>query len=390
MLPALGGSGPALAEPRFPEALYGVMNDAILVTGGAGFIGSALVRFLVRETDVPVVNVDALTYAGNLESLADVSDSVRYRFEHLDICQGGELLQVFRSARPRAVLHLAAESHVDRSIDRPAAFIQTNCVGTFTLLECAYEYWRELGRSDREAFRLVHVSTDEVYGSLGATGAFTERTPYAPSSPYAASKAAADHLVRCWHRTYGLPAIVTNCSNNYGPYQFPEKLIPYLLISALEGRPLPLYGDGEHVRDWLHVDDHVRALVLVLERGRPGEGYNVGAGCEKRNLDVAYAVCDLLDELRPRPDGGSYRDGITLVADRPGHDRRYAIDAAKIRRELGWTPVVSFEEGLRNVVAWYLENERWWSRVRSGAYLGERMGVRPGLAGPGETAEKAQ
>jgi dTDP-glucose 4,6-dehydratase len=351
------------------------MNDTIIVTGGAGFIGSAVVRHLIAHTESRVVVLDALTYAGNLDSIAEAAGSPRYVFEHVDIRDAAAVRRVIAEHRPRAILHLAAESHVDRSIDGPAAFIETNVVGTFNLLEAARDHWRALDPADRDRFRFHHVSTDEVYGSLGETGYFTETTPYAPNSPYAASKAASDHLARSWHHTYGLPVLVTNCSNNYGPFQFPEKFIPHMILCALEGKPLPVYGDGGNVRDWLYVEDHVRALLAVLERAAPGEVYNIGGRNERRNIDVVSRICDLLDELRPRADGRSYREQITFVEDRPGHDRRYAIDASKIERDLGWRPEETFESGLRRTVEWYLDHEEWWSRIRSGAYRGERLGV---------------
>jgi dTDP-glucose 4,6-dehydratase len=355
------------------------MNDTILVTGGAGFIGSAVVRHLVRAGGRTVVNVDSLTYAGNLDSLAPVAGSPLYRFEQVDIRDLAEVRRLFATYRPSAVLHLAAESHVDRSIDGPGAFIETNVVGTFNLLQGAREYWTALPEGEREAFRFHHVSTDEVYGDLGDGGGyFTETTRYQPSSPYSASKAASDHLVNAWHRTYGLPVLVTNCSNNYGPYQFPEKFIPQVILCALEGKPLPLYGDGGNVRDWLYVDDHVRALVSVLERGRVGEVYNIGGKSERRNLDVLHAICRALDEIRPRADGRSYAEQIAYVPDRPGHDRRYAIDCTRIERELGWRPLETFETGLRRTIEWYLANEGWWARIRSGAYRGERLGLMQG------------
>ncbi|HIF23764.1 MAG TPA: dTDP-glucose 4,6-dehydratase [Gemmatimonadetes bacterium] len=348
-------------------------SSTLLVTGGAGFIGSALVRHLIRETDARVVNVDKLTYAGNLDSLAEVEDDPRYTFEPVDICDADEVARLFETYRPTGVLHLAAESHVDRSIDRPDAFVQTNLVGTFTLLHAARLYWQALADEAREAFRFVHVSTDEVYGTLGDEGLFTEETPYDPSSPYSASKAGSDHLARAWHRTYGMPVLVTNCSNNYGPFQFPEKLIPVVLLKALAGEPIPVYGTGENTRDWLFVDDHVRALTTVLERGTPGETYNVGGHNEKRNLDVVQTLCTLMDELHPG--GAPHADLITFVTDRPGHDWRYAIDASKIERELGWTPDETFETGLRKTVEWYLSHRDWWERVLSGAYRMERLGV---------------
>lgn len=338
----------------------------ILITGGAGFIGSALIRHIIAATGDSVVNVDKLTYAGSLESLAPVAANGRYAFERVDICDRAELDRIFAQHRPDAVMHLAAESHVDRSIDGPAAFIQTNIVGTYTVLEAARQYWLTLDAEARAGFRFHHVSTDEVYGDLaGPQGLFTEATPYAPSSPYSASKAGSDHLARAWHRTYGLPVLVTNCSNNYGPYQFPEKLIPVIILNALAGRPLPVYGEGKQVRDWLYVDDHARALYKVLTQGLVGETYNVGGHNEWRNIDVVRAVCALLDELAPaRPTGvDRYESLITFVADRPGHDLRYAIDAGKIQRELGWTPRETFESGLRKTVQWYLDNREWCREV---------------------------
>jgi dTDP-glucose 4,6-dehydratase len=345
-----------------------------LITGGAGFIGSALVRQLIAQTEHRVVNVDCLTYAGNLESLAEAREDPRHAFHRVDICDAPELRAVFEREQPDAVLHLAAESHVDRSIDGPADFVRTNVVGTFTLLQEALRYWRGLPVARRKAFRLLHVSTDEVFGSLGDTGHFTESTPYAPSSPYSASKAGSDHLARAWHRTYGLPVVVTNCSNNYGPYQFPEKLIPLTIFRATAGDSLPVYGRGENVRDWLYVDDHARALRTVVAEGEPGETYNIGGGSERRNLDVVKAICALLDELRPAA-GGPHERLIEFVSDRPGHDHRYAIDASKVRRELGWSPSESFDSGLRKTVEWYLANAAWADRVMSGAYRGERLGA---------------
>lgn len=350
----------------------------ILVTGGAGFIGSAVVRHIIRNTEHSVVNVDKLTYAGNLESLAEAGSDPRHAFEKVDICDAPEVARVFREHQPDSVMHLAAESHVDRSIDGPAAFIQTNIVGTYTLLEAAREYWRGLSAERRGAFRFHHISTDEVYGDLdGPEDLFVESTPYAPSSPYSASKASSDHLVRAWRRTYGLPTIVTNCSNNYGPYHFPEKLIPLMILNALEGKPLPVYGKGDQVRDWLYVEDHARALLLVLTTGVVGETYNIGGHNEKRNIEVVRAICSLLEELRPEKPAGvaRYEDLITYVADRPGHDKRYAIDAGKIRRELGWKPLETFESGLRKTVQWYLENEEWWRHVQDGSYQRERLGI---------------
>ena len=340
--------------------------NKILITGGAGFIGSAVIRQLIAETAATVINVDKLTYAGNLQSLVSVADSPRYRFEHVDICDAAEVARLFREHQPDAVMHLAAESHVDRSISGPAAFIETNIVGTYTLLEAAREYWSGLAAECRNTFRFHHISTDEVYGSLGDTGFFTEDTAYQPNSPYSASKASSDHLVRAWHHTYGLPVVTTNCSNNYGPYHFPEKLIPLIILNACNGKPLPIYGKGDNIRDWLYVDDHARALRLVLEKGRVGETYNIGGWNEKTNLEVVRAICAILDELRPR--GAPHASLITYVQDRPGHDRRYAIDASKIARELGWKPLETFETGLRKTVAWYLANTAWTNAVISGEY----------------------
>jgi dTDP-glucose 4,6-dehydratase len=344
----------------------------VVVTGGAGFIGSALIRLLLRETSYRVVNVDKLTYAGNLESLAEVSASPNYCFERVDIVDASAVRSVFERHRPVAVMHLAAESHVDRSIDGPAAFIQTNLVGTFVLLHESLEYWRSLGPSEQAGFRFLHVSTDEVFGSLDATGYFTEATPYAPNSPYSASKAGSDHLVRAWHHTYGLPTITTNCSNNYGPYQFPEKLIPLMIQNAAAGKPLPVYGNGDNVRDWLYVDDHARGLLTALERGVPGATYAMGGGNERTNLEVVTRICDLVDELEP-PASGNRRSLITFVKDRPGHDKRYAIDASRMKRELGWAPHESFDSGLRRTVRWYLDNRHWSERVQSGAYRAEAL-----------------
>ncbi len=350
----------------------------ILVTGGAGFIGSAVVRHIIADTNNSVVVVDKLTYAGNLESLTPVSDSDRYAFEQVDICNRTELDRVFAQYQPDYVMHLAAESHVDRSIDGPAAFIETNIVGTYTILEAARQYWNGLDEQRKNAFRFHHISTDEVYGDLhGTDDFFTETTPYAPSSPYSASKASSDHLVRAWLRTYGFPTIVTNCSNNYGPYHFPEKLIPLIILNALAGKPLPVYGNGAQIRDWLYVEDHARALYLVVTEGVIGETYNIGGHNERKNIDVVKTVCTLLEELVPsKPDGvEQYTDLITYVTDRPGHDMRYAIDAAKIERELGWRPQETFESGIRKTVEWYLANESWWKRVQDGSYAGERLGL---------------
>lgn len=349
----------------------------ILVTGGAGFIGSALIRFLINETEHQVINVDKLTYAGNLESLLSVSDSERYHFVQSDISNIEIIQHLFTKFQPDLVMHLAAESHVDRSIDGPSEFIQTNIVGTYTLLEVARAYWNKLGSEKKAAFRFHHISTDEVYGDLeGTDDLFTETTPYAPSSPYSASKAGSDHLVRAWHRTYSLPVIITNCSNNYGPYHFPEKLIPLVILNALEGKPLPIYGNGKQTRDWLFVEDHARALYKVVTEGKVGETYNIGGHNEKQNIEVVLAICSLLEELAPnKPEGvAAYKDLITFVTDRPGHDLRYAIDASKIGHELGWKPQETFETGLRKTVHWYLENSEWCQHVQDGSYQRERLG----------------
>jgi dTDP-glucose 4,6-dehydratase len=350
----------------------------ILITGGAGFIGSAVIRHIIANTRDNVVNVDKLTYAGNLESLSQVSSDQRYRFEQVDICDRNEVERVFAEHNPDAVMHLAAESHVDRSIDGPADFIETNIVGSYTLLEVARQYWNATDRSRKESFRFHHISTDEVYGDLeGADELFTENTSYAPSSPYSASKASSDHLVRAWRRTYGLPALITNCSNNYGPYHFPEKLIPLVILNALEGKPLPVYGEGEQIRDWLFVEDHARALCKVVAEGKVGETYNIGGHNEKRNIEVVQSLCDLLEELAPKKPVGvqNYHDLIIFVEDRPGHDLRYAIDATKIKRELGWEPEETFETGLRKTVEWYLTNRDWCARVQDGSYQRERLGA---------------
>lgn len=348
----------------------------ILVTGGAGFIGSAVVRHIIQHTDDHVLNLDKLTYAGNTESLAPISANPRYRFEQADICDRTELDRILADFRPQAVMHLAAESHVDRSIEGPAAFIETNIVGTYTLLQAVRAYWEALEAAEKQAFRFHHISTDEVYGDLeGPEDLFTETTPYAPSSPYSASKASSDHLVRAWRRTYGLPCMVTNCSNNYGPYHFPEKLIPHIILKAIHGEPLPVYGDGRQIRDWLFVEDHARALYKVLREGEVGETYNIGGHNEKQNIDVVKAICALLDELHPQSPVTPHKKLITFVKDRPGHDLRYAIDASKIERELGWVPEESFESGLRKTVVWYLENRQWWQRVLSGEYSLQRLGA---------------
>ncbi|WP_136805334.1 dTDP-glucose 4,6-dehydratase [Desulfosediminicola flagellatus] len=354
----------------------------ILLTGGAGFIGSAVIRFIIQSTSDSVLNIDKLTYAGNLESLADVSGSSRYEFTHIDICDRHELENAFAEYQPDAVMHLAAESHVDRSIDGPAEFIATNIVGTYTLLEVARNYWNGLSTDKKETFRFHHISTDEVYGDLeGPDDLFTEETSYAPSSPYSASKASSDHLVRAWQRTYGFPTLITNCSNNYGPHHFPEKLIPLMILNALEGKPLPVYGKGEQVRDWLYVDDHARALYKVVTEGMVGQTYNIGGNNEKQNIEVVHTICELLEELadhnshsRSSENPEGFKKLITYVQDRPGHDLRYAIDAGKIHKELGWQPAETFESGIRKTVQWYLNNLDWCNRVQDGSYQRERLG----------------
>lgn len=349
----------------------------ILVTGGAGFIGSAVIRHIIRNTQDVAINLDKLTYAGNLESLSEIDSSERYYFEQVDICDRVELDRVFAQHQPDRVMHLAAESHVDRSIDGPAAFIETNVMGTYHLLEAARQYWSTLDETRKAAFRFHHISTDEVYGDLeGTDDLFTETTSYAPSSPYSASKASSDHLVRAWQRTYGFPTLVTNCSNNYGPYHFPEKLIPLMILNALDGKPLPVYGDGMQIRDWLFVEDHARALYKVVTEGEIGETYNIGGHNEKANIEVVKTICSLLEEFRPnKPEGiDSYEALITYVKDRPGHDVRYAIDATKIAQELNWTPEETFESGIRKTVEWYLNNQQWWQRVLDGSYSLERLG----------------
>ena len=349
----------------------------IIVTGGCGFIGSALLRHIISEDKYEVLNIDKLTYAGNLESLKTITDSDRYIFLQVDVCDRLLLDQIVMDFAPNNIMHLAAESHVDRSIDGPSDFIDTNIVGTFNLLEASRLYFENLEEADKKQFRFHHISTDEVYGDLeGTDDLFTEQTPYSPSSPYSASKAASDHLVRAWGRTYGLPVIITNCSNNYGPYHFPEKLIPHMILNALHGQPLPVYGDGSQIRDWLYVEDHAKALIKVVTEGEIGETYNIGGHNEKTNLEVVETICDLLEELAPEKptDVTNYRDLITFVKDRPGHDVRYAIDASKIERELGWVPEETFESGLRKTVQWYLDNRQWWERVLSGAYRLERLG----------------
>jgi dTDP-glucose 4,6-dehydratase len=352
-------------------------GTTIFVTGGAGFIGSAVVRHLLDHTDAFVVNIDKLTYAANPASIPQPKGHRRYAFAEVDIVNAAALRALFERYRPHAVMNLAAESHVDRSIDGPGEFIQTNIVGTFTLLQETLRYWRGLEHDRRDAFRLLHVSTDEVYGSLGADGLFTEATAYAPNSPYSASKASSDHLVRAWRETYGLPAIVTNCSNNYGPYHFPEKLIPHMIIKGLREEPLPVYGDGRNIRDWLFVEDHVRALVLVLQRGRPGETYNVGGRNERTNIHVVNTICDLLDRMTPVREGARRRL-ITFVEDRPGHDRRYAIDATKIETELGWRAQETFETGLEKTVRWFLDNQTWWQNILERGYQAKRIGMMRG------------
>jgi dTDP-glucose 4,6-dehydratase len=353
----------------------------ILITGGAGFIGSAVIRNILQNTNDSVVNLDVLTYAGNRESIPAVLISDRYAFEQVDICNSNEVARVFAEHKPDAVMHLAAESHVDRSIDGPAEFMQTNIMGTFTLLEAARSYWSKLSDDKKSAFRFHHISTDEVYGDLeGTDDLFTEETSYEPSSPYSASKASSDHLVRAWHRTYGLPVIVTNCSNNYGPYHFPEKLVPHIILNALAAKPLPIYGDGSQIRDWLYVEDHARALYKVVTQGKVGETYNIGGHNEKKNIEVVETLCSILDELVPSSSNSvtshlnSYGDLIAFVTDRPGHDVRYAIDASKIERELGWVPEESFDTGIRKTVEWYLSNENWWKRVLNGEYQLQRIG----------------
>jgi len=348
----------------------------ILITGGAGFIGSAVIRHIIHNMDDEVLNIDKLTYAGNLESLKDIDQSPRYEFQQIDICDKEALEQVFDGFQPNLVMHLAAESHVDRSIDGPAEFINTNIVGTYQLLEVARQYWQKLDDIGKQQFRFHHISTDEVYGDLeGTTDLFTETTSYAPSSPYSASKASSDHLVRAWHRTYGFPILVTNCSNNYGPYHFPEKLIPLVILNALDGKALPVYGKGNQIRDWLYVEDHARALYKVVTEGVTGETYNIGGHNEKQNIEVVKMICHILDELKPQANGQPYESLITFVKDRPGHDLRYAIDASKIANELNWTPIETFDSGIRKTVKWYLDNLEWCRRVQDGSYQRERLGA---------------
>ncbi|MGI6354344.1 MAG: dTDP-glucose 4,6-dehydratase [Lentisphaeria bacterium] len=345
----------------------------IIVTGGAGFIGSALVRLLVRETDAEVAVLDKLTYAGNMDNLKEIADSPRFHFFHNDICDRDAVNRLFREFQPNAIMHLAAESHVDRSIDAPLEFVNTNVMGTANLLQCALGYWQNLPAEQQSQFRFQHISTDEVYGDLGPTGLFHEKTPYDPKSPYSASKAASDHLVRAWGHTFGLPILISNCSNNYGPYHFPEKLIPLVILNAIEGKNLPIYGTGSNIRDWLYVDDHARALLLILQKGAPGGTYNVGGNNERTNLQVVQGICAILDELKPRPEG-RYSDLIIFVTDRPGHDMRYAINAQKLTRELGWKPRETFSTGIRKTVQWYLDNEWWWRPIRDHKYSGQRLG----------------
>lgn len=348
----------------------------IIVTGGAGFIGSAVIRHIIRNTNNQVLNIDKLTYAGNLESLIGVEESPRYSFKQIDICDADGIKNAFNDFQPDLIMHLAAESHVDRSIDGPAEFINTNIVGTYTLLEAARKYWQTLKKEKKNFFKFHHISTDEVYGDLeSTTDLFTETTPYAPSSPYSASKASSDHLVRAWYRTYGLPAVITNCSNNYGPYHFPEKLIPLVILNALDGKPLPIYGKGDQIRDWLYVEDHARALYKVVIEGTIGETYNIGGHNEKQNIEVVRTICAILDKLKPQSNGQPYESLITFVTDRPGHDIRYAIDATKIKNDLGWTPEETFDTGIRKTVEWYLNNLEWCRRVQDGSYQRERLGV---------------
>ncbi|MCI3880023.1 dTDP-glucose 4,6-dehydratase [Acinetobacter higginsii] len=348
----------------------------ILLTGGAGFIGSAVVRHIIKNTSDEVLNVDKLTYAGNLESLKEIDQDPRYHFQQVDICDSDSLTEIFKYFQPDAVMHLAAESHVDRSIDGPAEFITTNIVGTYTLLEVTRKYWLQLDEEKKASFKFHHISTDEVYGDLeGTTDLFTETTSYAPSSPYSASKASSDHLVRAWHRTYDLPTVVTNCSNNYGPYHFPEKLIPLVILNALDGKALPIYGKGDQIRDWLYVEDHAKALYKVVTEGKVGETYNIGGHNEKQNIEVVKTICEILDELKPQNNHQSYETLITFVKDRPGHDLRYAIDAAKIAKDIGWKPEETFETGIRKTVEWYLNNLEWCRRVQDGSYQRERLGV---------------
>lgn len=349
-----------------------------IVTGGAGFIGSAVVRHIINQTENEVLVIDKLTYAGNLESLDEISKNERFHFKQIDICDRKSLDSIITDFRPDIIMHLAAESHVDRSIDNPSAFIETNIIGTYTLLEASLAYWKTLETTKQSTFRLHHISTDEVYGDLhGTNDLFTEKTPYSPSSPYSASKASSDHLIRAWHRTFGLPTVITNCSNNYGPYHFPEKLIPLMILNALEGKPLPVYGNGQQIRDWLYVEDHARALYLVATKAKVGETYNIGGHNEQKNIDVVNIICELLEELVPtKPDGVKcYKDLITYVTDRPGHDQRYAIDASKIYQDLGWKPQETFQTGMRKTVEWYLQNKQWCDHIKDGSYARTRQGI---------------
>lgn len=350
-------------------------NKKIIVTGGAGFIGSALIRFLIKETDFVVINIDKLTYAGNLESLSAISNNNRYYFEHVDICNQLKIKNIFKNYKPNAVIHLAAESHVDRSIDGPSDFLSTNVIGTYTLLEEARSYWNNLNEANKKNFRFLHVSTDEVYGSLGPKGYFSELTAYKPNSPYSASKASSDHFVRAWYYTFGLPTLITNCSNNYGPFQFPEKLIPVVILNALNGKNIPVYGKGKNIRDWLFVEDHVKALLTVLEKGQLGETYVIGGQNEKNNLEVVETICQIMNEIIQNPKVKNHCDLITFVKDRPGHDMRYAIDPEKIQNELDWFPQITFKEGINKTVKWYLENQDWCNNVLSGKYKLERLGL---------------
>lgn len=350
-------------------------NGKILITGGAGFIGSAVIRHLIDSTEAEVLNLDKLTYAGNLESLKCVEDSPRYSFVKADICDQQSIAKAIAKFKPTAIMHLAAESHVDRSIDGPADFIETNIFGTYNMLDCTKRYWDTLGEPEKNDFRFHHISTDEVYGSLGDEGLFTEETPYDPRSPYSASKACSDHLVMAWFHTYGLPVVLTNCSNNYGPYHFPEKLIPLVILNALDEKPLPIYGRGDNIRDWLYVEDHAKALCAVVSKGEPGRGYNIGGNNEKTNLEVVETICDILDKLQPRKTG-KYRELITFVSDRPGHDKRCAIDATRISDELDWEPAETFESGIAKTVQWHLDNDWWWRPIREKKYAGERLGMK--------------